>query len=60
MTTRDKNRAKAQAEIIAKQKKHEDHAKKVRDKARKIREGDDVVNVAVDPDETYNADEDGK
>ena len=56
MITMDKNRTKAQAEIVAKQKKREDRAKRVRDKARKIQEGDDIVHVAVDSDQTYNAD----
>lgn len=53
----DKKREKTQAEIIAKQKKREEKAMKVRLRAKQMKDGDDVVGLDVDPDETYNADE---
>lgn len=55
----DKKREKTQAEIIAKQKKREEKAKKVRLRAKQMKDGDDVVGLDVDHDETYNADEEG-
>lgn len=55
----DKKREKTQAEIIAKQQKREEKAKKVRLRAKQMKDGDDVVGLDVDPDETYNADEEG-
>ena len=53
----DQNRSKAQAAIVAKQKQREERAQRVRNKAQKIKDGDDAVPVMVDPDETYNAGE---
>ena len=60
LTMSDRNREKHQAEIKAKQRRREEKAKRVRNKAKQIQEGDDVVGLAVDHDETYNADEEGK
>lgn len=57
LSASDRKREKAQAEIIAKQRRREEKAKRVRNKAKQIQEGDDVVDFAVDRDETYNADE---
>lgn len=58
LSASDRKREKAQAEIIAKQRRREEKAKRVRNKAKQIQDGDDVVDFAVDRDETYNADED--
>lgn len=55
--TYDKNRSKLQAEIIAKQQRREERAKRVRHKAQRLKNGEDDVPVLVDPDETYNANE---
>ena len=60
LTMSERNREKHQAEIKAKQRRREEKAKRVRNKAKQIQEGDDVVGLAVDHDETYNADEEGK
>lgn len=57
LTMSERNREKHQAEIKAKQRRREEKAKRVRNKAKQIQEGDDVVGLAVDHDETYNADE---
>lgn len=57
LTASEKNREKHQAEIKAKQRRREEKAKRVRNKAKQIKDGDDVVGLAVDHDETYNADE---
>lgn len=57
LSASDRKREKAQAEIVAKQRRREEKAKRVRNKARQIQDGDDVVDFAVDRDETYNADE---
>jgi len=58
LSASERKREKAQAEIIAKQRRREEKAKRVRNKAKQIQDGDDVVDFAVDRDETYNADED--
>lgn len=58
LSASDRKREKAQAEIVAKQRRREEKAKRVRNKAKQIQDGDDVVDFAVDPDEAYNADED--
>lgn len=57
LSASDRKREKAQAEIVAKQRRREEKAKRVRNKAKQIQDGDDVVDFAVDPDEAYNADE---
>lgn len=57
LSASDRKREKAQAEIVAKQRCREEKAKRVRNKAKQIQDGDDVVDFAVDPDEAYNADE---
>lgn len=59
LSASERKREKAQAEIIAKQRRREEKAKRVRNKAKEIKDGDDVVDFAVDHDETYNADEEG-
>lgn len=53
----EKKREKAQAEIKEKQRRREEKARRVRMKARQMKDGDDVADLNVDPDETYNADE---
>jgi len=53
----EKKREKTQAEIKAKQKNREERARRVRMRAREMKDGDDVVDLNVDHDETYNADE---
>ena len=55
----EKKREKAQAEIKEKQRRREEKARRVRIKARQMKDGDDVADLNVDPDETYNADEEG-
>ena len=55
----EKKREKSKAEVVAKQKRREEKARRVREMAMQIKEGGDVVNITVDHDETYNADEEG-
>ena len=57
LSASERKREKTQAEIIAKQRRREEKAKRVRNKAKQIQDGDDVVGFDVDRDETYNADE---
>ena len=59
LSASERKREKAQAEIVAKQRRREEKAKRVRSKGKQIKDGDDVVDLAVDHDETYNADEEG-
>lgn len=54
----ERKREKTQAEVILKQKRREEKAKRVRMRAQQMQEGDDVIGLDVDHDETYNADED--
>ncbi|XP_032234545.2 uncharacterized protein DDB_G0284459 [Nematostella vectensis] len=53
----EKNREKVMAEVLAKQRRREERARRVRERAKRIQDGDDMGNIEVDPDETYNADE---
>lgn len=53
----EKKRERAQASIKEKQRRREEKAKRVRIRAKKMKDGDDVADLNVDPDETYNADE---
>lgn len=57
LSASERKREKTHAEIIAKQRRREENAKRVRNKAKRIQDGDDVVGFDVDHDETYNADE---
>lgn len=52
----EKKREKTHASIKEKQRRREEMAKRVRMRAKKMKE-DDVADLNVDPDETYNADE---
>ena len=53
-----KNRAKAQADVIAKQKKRELRAKQAKERARRMREEENEENhFDVEKDETFNADD---
>ncbi|XP_074630542.1 uncharacterized protein LOC141889229 [Acropora palmata] len=52
----EKKREKTHASIKEKQRRREEKAKRVRMRAKKMKE-DDVADLNVDPDETYNADE---
>lgn len=54
----EKKREKTHASIKEKQRRREEKAKMVRMRAKKMKE-DDVADLNVDPDETYNADEEG-
>lgn len=54
----EKKREKTHASIKEKQRRREEKAKRVRMRAKKMKE-DDVADLNVDPDETYNADEEG-
>ncbi|XP_031567380.1 arginine and glutamate-rich protein 1-A-like [Actinia tenebrosa] len=57
MKVQKMKRAQIQAEIISKQRRRELRAQQVRARAEKIREGGDNVELDLDPDNTYNADE---
>ena len=62
MDSTSQNRAKAHADIVEKQKKREERAKQVRERARKIKEGE-AVDGHNDEDaavETYHVESDGK
>ena len=54
----ENKREKTHASIKEKQRRREEKAKMVRMRAKKMKE-DDVADLNVDPDETYNADEEG-
>ncbi len=60
METTDQKRERRQAEIIEKQRKHKEHAQKVRERARRIKAGEDVDEGLGGEMETYKSNSDGK
>lgn len=60
MNAQKEKREKAQSEIIKKQKIREMKAQRVRERAQKIKQGGDDADFEVDPDETYNVEDDSK